>query len=68
MKKKTTDLTGIGYVVFAFVLLIASIMIGIGILKPCMLFLPLPLLVYLLIDIVSGSLKHANIIFMELYS
>lgn len=58
MKKKTTDLTGIGYVVFAFVLFIASIMIGLGILKPCMLLLPLTLVgVYLLIDIVSWLIK-----------
>lgn len=58
MATKTTDLTGIGYVVFAFVLLIASIMIGIGILKPCMLLLPFTLVgVYLLIDIVSWLIK-----------
>jgi len=63
MKKKTTfntphDLTGIGYVVFAFVLLIASIMIGIGILKPCMLLLPFTLVgACLLIDIVSWLIK-----------
>lgn len=58
MATKTTDLTGIGYVVFAFVLFIASIMIVLGILKPCMLLLPFTLVgVYLLIDIVSWLIK-----------
>lgn len=58
MKKKTTDLTGIGYVVFAFVLFIACIMIVLGILKPCMLLLPFTLVgAYLLVDIVSWLIK-----------
>ncbi len=58
MSTKTKDYTGIGYVVFAFVLFIACIMIGLGILKPCMLLLPFTLVgVYLLIDIVLWLIK-----------